>query len=56
MESIELKNTLPQVFASRDSIESDVWHKEIALQTEKIIRVLSVLTERISTILPHRSG
>ena len=36
MESIELKNTLPQVFASRDSIESDVWHKEIALQKGKL--------------------
>lgn len=32
METIELKNTLPQVFASRDNVVSDVWHKEVTLE------------------------
>ena len=31
MNSIELKNTLPQVFAGRDKIESQVWHNSITL-------------------------
>lgn len=32
MDKIELKNTLPMVFALRDDIESDVWHKEVAFE------------------------
>ena len=31
MNSIELKNTLPQVFSGRDKIESQVWHNSITL-------------------------
>lgn len=32
MDKIELKNTLPMVFALRDDIESDVWHKDVAFE------------------------
>lgn len=31
MNSIELKNTLPEVFAGRDSIESEIWHQTVTL-------------------------
>ena len=29
METIHLQQTLPQVFADRNSITSDIWHKNI---------------------------
>lgn len=32
MDKIELKNTLPMVFALRDDIESDVWHKDVTFE------------------------
>lgn len=32
MNSIHLRQTLPQVFADRTSIESDVWHQEITFR------------------------
>jgi len=32
MNSIKLQNTLPQVFAGKDSIDSDVWHKEVEFE------------------------
>ncbi len=35
MNSIHLRQTLPQVFADRTSIASDVWHKEISFQKGK---------------------
>ena len=36
METIELQQTLPEVFAGRDAVISDVWHRQIAFQKEKI--------------------
>ena len=36
METIELQQTLPEVFAGRDTVISDVWHRPVALQTRKI--------------------
>ena len=36
METIELQQTLPEVFAGRDTVISDVWHREIAFQKGKI--------------------
>lgn len=35
MNSIHLQQTLPQVFADRDAITSDVWHQDIMLCKEK---------------------
>lgn len=32
METIHLRQTLPQVFADRDAITSDVWHQELVLR------------------------
>ncbi|MCD8318985.1 MAG: ATP-binding cassette domain-containing protein [Paraprevotella sp.] len=32
MEKIELKNTLPEVFALRDDIYSDVWHRDVTFE------------------------
>lgn len=32
MEIIHLRQTLPQVFADRDAIASDVWHQDLVLQ------------------------
>ena len=32
METIHLRQTLPQVFADRDAISSDVWHQDLVLQ------------------------
>lgn len=32
MNSIELQQTLPEVFAGRDSIVSDIWHQQIAMK------------------------
>ncbi len=32
METIHLRQTLPQVFANRDAITSDVWHQDLVLQ------------------------
>ena len=32
MDKIELKNTLPEVFALRDDIQSDIWHREVAFE------------------------
>lgn len=36
MEKIELRNVLPAVFAGRNDIQSDIWHKDIALERGKI--------------------
>lgn len=35
MDTIELQQTLPEVFAGRDSVTSDVWHRQVAFQKEK---------------------
>lgn len=32
MDKIELKNTLPEVFAMRDDIRSDIWHQEVIFE------------------------
>lgn len=32
MDRINLQNTLPEVFAGKDYIDSDVWHKEVELE------------------------
>lgn len=32
MERIELKNTLPEVFALRNDIRSDIWHQEVTFE------------------------
>lgn len=32
MDRIELKNTLPEVFALRDDIQSDIWHQEVVFE------------------------
>ena len=36
METIELQQTLPEVFAGRDRVISDVWHRQVAFQKGKI--------------------
>lgn len=35
METIHLQQTLPEVFAGRDAITSDVWHQDLTLQKGK---------------------
>lgn len=35
MNTIELQQTLPEVFAGRDSVISDVWHRQVAFQKGK---------------------
>mgnify|MGYP000540385793 FL=1 len=42
METIELHQTLPEVFAGRDSIISDVWHRQVAFQRGKTYLVEAV--------------
>lgn len=42
METIELQQTLPEGFAGRDSIISDVWHRQIAFQRGKAYLVEAV--------------
>ena len=42
METIELQQTLPEVFAGRDSIISDVWHRQVAFQRGKTYLVEAV--------------
>lgn len=32
MDKIELKNALPEVFASRDDIRSEIWHREVTFE------------------------
>lgn len=36
MDTIELKNTLPEVFASRNDVQSDIWHKDIRFEKNKL--------------------
>ena len=36
MEKIELKNTLPAVFAMKNDIRSEVWHQDVALERGNI--------------------
>lgn len=36
MNTISLQQTLPEVFAGKDLIVSDVWHKEVEFQKERI--------------------
>ena len=36
MDTIELQQTLPEVFAGRDGIVSDVWHRQVAFQKGKM--------------------
>lgn len=35
METIHLQHTLPQVFAGRDAIVSDVWHRDLVFERGK---------------------
>lgn len=42
METIELQQTLPEVFAGRDSIISDVWYRQVAFQRGKTYLVEAV--------------
>lgn len=35
MDTIELQQTLPEVFAGRDGIVSDVWHRQVAFSERK---------------------
>lgn len=35
MKQIRLKQTLPQVFANRDSIQSDIWHHDLTFERGK---------------------
>lgn len=35
MDKIELKNVLPEVFAQRDSISSDIWHQDVVIEKGK---------------------
>lgn len=35
MNSIHLRQTLPQVFADRDAVTSDVWHQDLVFSKEK---------------------
>lgn len=42
METIELQQTLPEVFAGRDSIISNVWHRQVAFQRGKTYLVEAV--------------
>lgn len=39
MENITLKNVLPEVFASRNDIQSEIWHKEVLLEKGKVYLV-----------------
>ena len=32
MDKIELKNALPEVFALRDDIRSEIWHREVTFE------------------------
>ncbi len=32
MEKIELKNTLPEVFALRDDVQSEIWHQDVTFE------------------------
>lgn len=39
MENITLKNVLPEVFASRNDIQSEIWHKEVLLEKGNVYLV-----------------
>lgn len=39
MESIALKNVLPEVFATRDDIQSEIWHQDVLLERGKLYLV-----------------
>ncbi|MCF0198076.1 MAG: ATP-binding cassette domain-containing protein [Bacteroidaceae bacterium] len=39
MNNIELKQTLPEVFASRSTIESDIWRQDVTLERGKLYLV-----------------
>ena len=39
MNTITLQQTLPQAFAGRDSIVSDIWHRHIELQRGQSILI-----------------
>lgn len=39
MESITLKNVLPEVFATRDDIQSEIWHQNVSLERGKLYLV-----------------
>ena len=39
MDTIELQQTLPEVFAGRDGIVSDVWHRQVAFQKGKMYQI-----------------
>ena len=43
MNTIELQQTLPAVFAGRDSIISDVWHQSLTLKRGEAYLVVNVL-------------
>ena len=32
MNRITLQNTLPEVFAGKDYVDSDIWHKDVELE------------------------
>ena len=41
MDKIELKNALPEVFALRDDIQSEIWHREVTFERGQLYHRLS---------------
>lgn len=39
MDKIELKNTLPDVFARRDDIQSEIWHRDVTFERGRLYLV-----------------
>ena len=51
MDKIELKNALPEVFASRDDIRSEIWHREVTFERGHLYLVKGAVMVR-GTITP----
>ena len=44
MNSIHLQQTLPQVFADRNSVTSDVWHQDLIFRKEEMYLICLLYT------------
>ena len=42
MNSIHLQQTLPQVFADRNSVTSDVWHQDLIFRKGEMYLILQI--------------
>ena len=56
MNCIHLQQTLPQVFADRNSVTSDVWHQDLIFRKEEMYLIEAASGKVILQLYIFKSG